>query len=51
MEMTEGVKAAIALLQQVGFPVFVASWFMWRMEKKLDRMADDIEELIKEARK
>ena len=28
------------LLGQFGFPVFVAVWFMWRMEKRLDRMAE-----------
>lgn len=29
---------AIALIREFGFPVFVAVWFMWRLEKKIDRL-------------
>ena len=32
--------SAIALIQQVGFPIVVAGWFMFRAEKKLDRIAE-----------
>jgi hypothetical protein len=28
----------IALLREFGFPVFVAIWFMWRLEKRVDRL-------------
>ncbi len=26
----------MALLREVGFPIFVCLWFMWRMERKID---------------
>lgn len=28
----------VALLREFGFPVFVAVWFMWRLEKRIDRL-------------
>jgi len=28
----------IALIREFGFPVFVAVWFMWRLEKRVDRL-------------
>lgn len=31
-------KDLISLIQTLGFPVFVAMWYMLRTEKKLDRM-------------
>lgn len=30
------LDAIVQLIQTVGFPIFVAGWFMFRMEKKLD---------------
>lgn len=32
------MEVYIGLLREFGFPVFVATWFMWRMEKRLDRI-------------
>ena len=29
----------IALIRDFGFPVVVCVWFMWRMERRLDRQA------------
>lgn len=29
----------IELLQKVGFPIFVAGWFMFRHEKRMDRQS------------
>lgn len=31
---------AVSLLREFGFPVFVACWFMWRLEKRMDRLAE-----------
>lgn len=41
----EIVKAAIALIQQIGFPIFVAGWFMLRLEKRIEVLTDAIEKL------
>lgn len=30
----------VDLIQKVGFPIVVAGWFMLRLEKRLDRMAE-----------
>ena len=30
----------VALVREFGFPVFVAAWFMWRLEKRLDRLME-----------
>jgi hypothetical protein len=30
------VDQAIAILREFGFPIFVCVWFMWRLEKKID---------------
>lgn len=35
----------IALLREFGFPIFVCLWFMWRLEKRLDRFTESIEKL------
>lgn len=43
---TVTVSDTIALLREFGFPVFVAVWFMWRIEKRLDRFTEQIEKLI-----
>lgn len=32
------MEAYVALLREFGFPVFVAVWFMWRLEKRIDRL-------------
>lgn len=32
------MDANLALLREFGFPVFVAVWFMWRLEKRVDRL-------------
>ena len=36
----------IELLQKVGFPIFVAGWFMFRHEKRMDRQAELIRKLM-----
>ncbi len=33
-------EASIQFIQTVGFPIFVAGWFMFRMEKKFDALTD-----------
>jgi hypothetical protein len=40
-----GVDAA-ALLREFGFPIFVSVWFMWRVEKRMDRFTDAIQNLL-----
>lgn len=32
------IKGAIEVLKQVGFPIFVASWFMLRTDKRLEAL-------------
>lgn len=36
----EFIEPLIKLLQTVGFPIFVAGWFMLRMEKRIDEQND-----------
>lgn len=36
----ESYEAAVSILREFGFPVFVATWFMWRLERRLDRIFD-----------
>lgn len=40
------IEQGIALLREFGFPVIVAVWFMWRLEKRLDRVADLMSSLL-----
>lgn len=41
-------EAAIAVVQQVGFPVVVACWFMFRTDKFLNTLAKRVGELKEE---
>jgi len=41
-----GGTDAIAVIREFGFPVFVALWFMWRIEKRMDRFTDAIQNLL-----
>jgi len=34
------------LLREFGFPIFVSLWFMWRVEKRMDRFTDTIQNLL-----
>jgi hypothetical protein len=36
-----------SLIQQVGFPIVIAVWFMWRLEKRMDRIIELIGSLLK----
>ena len=36
----------IALIREFGFPVFVAVWFMWRLEKRVDRLFELLTSLM-----
>jgi hypothetical protein len=42
----DGSVNVLQLLQQLGFPIFVAVWFMWRLEKKLDRYQHVVNKLL-----
>ena len=44
--VTDVSVGVIALLREFGFPVFVTLWFMWRIEKKIDKFTEQIEKLI-----
>jgi hypothetical protein len=33
-------QEAVKFIQQVGFPIFVACWFMFRLEKRINRMME-----------
>lgn len=37
---------ATALLREFGFPVFVALWFMIRLEKRVDRLSELLTSLM-----
>ena len=41
-----GTSDAVALLREFGFPIFVSLWFMWRVEKRMDRFTDAIQQLL-----
>jgi hypothetical protein len=41
-----GTADAAALLREFGFPIFVSLWFMWRVEKRMDRFTDTIQNLL-----
>ena len=36
----------LALLREFGFPVFVSVWFMWRLEKRVDRLFELMSSLM-----
>jgi len=36
----------IAILREFGFPIFVSLWFMGRIEKRLDRFTDTVQNLL-----
>lgn len=38
--------SAIGILREFGFPIFVSLWFMWRVEKRMDRFTDAIQNLL-----
>lgn len=42
MSFEQGVQ----LLREFGFPVVVASWFMWRLEKRMDRLFELMNSLM-----
>jgi len=42
---SEGADA-VALLREFGFPIFVSVWFMWRIEKRMDRFTAAIQDLL-----
>lgn len=37
---------AIGILREFGFPIFVSLWFMWRVEKRMDRFTEAIQNLL-----
>ena len=39
-------SSALGLIREFGFPVFVAVWFMWRVEKRMDRFTDVVQNLL-----
>lgn len=41
-----GSADAVGLLREFGFPIFVSLWFMWRVEKRMDRFTEAIQQLL-----
>ncbi len=39
-------SGAVGVIREFGFPVFVAVWFMWRVEKRMDRFTDVVQNLL-----
>lgn len=42
---TDGTSS-LAVIREFGFPVFVALWFMWRVEKRMDRFTEVVQNLL-----
>lgn len=40
------MEQVTALLREFGFPIFVCVWFMWRMEKKIDKFMEQISRVL-----
>jgi|JI10StandDraft_1071094.scaffolds.fasta_scaffold61846_4 hypothetical protein len=36
----------VGVIREFGFPVFVALWFMWRVEKRMDRFTEVVQNLL-----
>jgi hypothetical protein len=43
---TSSAGDALGILREFGFPIFVSLWFMWRVEKRMDRFTDAIQNLL-----
>jgi hypothetical protein len=41
-----GPEDAVSIIREFGFPVFVALWFMWRVEKRFDRFTEALQNLL-----
>lgn len=41
------MQAFIEVVKQVGFPVVVACWFMFRTDKRLDALKESVDKLVK----
>ena len=41
-----GTGDVLGVIREFGFPVFVALWFMWRVEKRMDRFTEAIQNLL-----
>lgn len=39
-------SGTLGIIREFGFPVFVAVWFMWRVEKRMDRFTDVVQNLL-----
>lgn len=39
---SETIEAGITVFKQVGFPAVVACWFMFRTDKRLDRLTEAV---------
>ena len=35
----------VQVVQQVGFPIAVAVWLLWRTDKRLDKMAEILQQI------
>ena len=42
-----GFQAAVEIVKQVGFPVVVACWFMFRTDKRLETLTEAVNKLVK----
>lgn len=43
---TADASGSLAVIREFGFPVFVALWFMWRVEKRMDRFTEVVQNLL-----
>lgn len=40
------MEQVIAILREFGFPIFVCLWFMWRVDKKIDGLLSQQQQLL-----
>ncbi len=40
------MEQTISVLREFGFPIFVCVWFMWRLEKKIDGLLTQQQQLL-----
>lgn len=51
MSLVAGLGASgdadmLGVVREFGFPVFVALWFMWRVEKRMDKFTEVVQNLL-----
>lgn len=40
------IEEVMTMIKELGFPMFVAIWFMYRLEKRMDKMSETLLSLM-----